>query len=143
MGISAVIDTNIFLNVKNKEQDYFEASSAVIDAADASKFLGVVSTVTVAELSAGYNARKDIRGKQELFDHLVASDGYRLVPVDTTVADLSGEVRAETGMSLPDAIIVSTGVNEGASYIVTHDTEFAKSSRYLKPISAKEFMRKV
>ena len=143
MAISAVIDTNVFLNVKNKEPGYFEDSSAVIDAADASRFLGVVSAVTLAELSAGYNQRGDTIGKRELFDHLLISEGYHLAPVDAAIADLSGEIRAKIDVSLPDAMIVSTGVIVGASYIITHDKEFAKSKRFLEPISSRDFMHKV
>ncbi|HXW94598.1 MAG TPA: PIN domain-containing protein [Nitrososphaerales archaeon] len=143
MGIPAVLDTNIFLNVKNKDPGYFETSSAVIDAVDASRVVGIVSTITVAELSAGYNKRGDLFGKQDLFDHLLTNEGYRLIPMDTTIADLAGEIRAQTDVSLPDAIIVSTGVAEGASYLVTHDLEFTKSKRYLEPISSRDFMRKI
>lgn len=141
--LSAVLDTNVFLNVKNKEPAYLRDSSAVVDAADSSRFLGVVSAISLAELSTGYNLRGDSVGKRELFDHLSASDGYRLVPVDMAIADLSGEIRAKTKVSLPDAIIVSTGVVEGASWIVTHDKEFDKSKKYLEPISSRDFMRKI
>ena len=143
MAFSVVLDTNIFLNVKNKEPPYFESSSAVIDAVDASRFLGVVSTITLAELSTGYNLRGDGVGKRELFDHLLSTDGYRLVPIDAAAADLSGEIRAKTNLPLPDAIIISTGVLQGASYIITHDKEFEKSKQYLEPISARDFMHKI
>ncbi|MDA4123545.1 MAG: PIN domain-containing protein [Thaumarchaeota archaeon] len=142
MVLSAVLDTNIFLNVK-KEEALFEDSSTVMDAADASRFVAVVSTVTLAELSTGYNLRGNGAGKRELFDHLLTSDGYHLVPVDVATADLSGEIRAKAGVSLPDAIIVSTGLLEGASYIVTHDKEFEKTKAYLQPISARDFMEKI
>lgn len=138
MGITAVLDTNIFLNVKNREETYFESSRQVLDAVDEGKLQAVVSVISIAELCTGYYSARDERGKRELIMHLLSSKGYTIINLDLGLADKAGRIRAETGLRLPDAIMVASGLARGASYIVTHDEEFKKADRYLKTVTSQE-----
>jgi len=72
VGITVVLDTNIFLNVKNREEPYLEPSRRVLDAVDEGKLRAVVSVISIAELCSGYYSAGDERGKQELIMHLVS-----------------------------------------------------------------------
>ena len=143
MGITAVLDTNIFLNVKNREETYFESSRRVLDAVDDGKLHAVVSVISIAELCSGYYLARDERGKQELIMHLLSSKGYIITDLDLRLADTAGRIRAETGLRLPDAIIVASGLARGASYVVTHDEEFKKADRYLKAATSQELSRRL
>ncbi len=143
MGITAVLDTNIFLNVKNREETYFESSRQVLDAVDEGKLQAVVSVISIAELCSGYYSARDERGKKELIMHLLSSKGYTIINLDLGLADKAGRIRAETGLRLPDAIIVASGLARGASYIVTHDEEFKKADRYLKAVTSQELSERL
>jgi len=143
MGVTAVLDTNIFLNVKNQEGPYLEPSRWVLDAVDDGRIQAVVSVVSIAEICSGYYSAEDEGGKQEFITHLVSSKGFTIVELDLKLADTAGMIRAETGLRLPDAIIVASGLAKGASYIVTHDEEFKRAERYLAAVTSKELIRKL
>ena len=141
MGITAVLDTNIFLNVKNREEPYSASSRQVLDAVDDGQIQAVVSAVSIAEMCSGYYSAGDERGKDEFITHLVSSQKFTIVNRDLKVADVAGMIRAETGLRLPDAIIVASGLARQASYIVTHDEEFKKAKRHIKVVTSKELIR--
>lgn len=143
MGITVVLDTNVFLNVKNREEPYYESSKQVLDAVDEGRIRAVISAVSIAELCAGYYSARDERGKQELIVHLLSSKGFSVVNLDVKLADVSGRIRAETGLRLPDAIIVASGLERGAECIVTHDEEFRKGKRYLETVTSQELIKRL
>jgi len=143
MGITVVLDTNIFLNVKNREERYYESSKWVLDAADDGRIHAVVSVVSIAELCAGYYSAGDERGRQEMIMHLLSSQGFSIVELSVKLADAAGRIRAETGLRLPDAIIVASGLERGAAYIVTHDEEFGKGKRFLEAVTSQELARRL
>jgi len=70
----------------------------------------------------------------------MASPYYEIVNVEVKVADLAGKVRAETGMRLPDAILVASALTREAYALVTHDDELKRAERLLKVMSAKELI---
>ncbi len=143
MAVTVVLDTNIFLNVKNREEPYYESSKWVLDAADDGRIHAVVSVVSVAELCAGYYSAGDERGRQEMIMHLISSKGFSIVELNVKLADTAGRIRAETGLRLPDAIMVASGIERGATYIVTHDEEFEKGKRYLEAVTSQELIRRL
>jgi len=72
--------------------------------------------------------------------HLLSSKDFSIVELDVRLADAAGKIRAETGLRLPDAIIVASGLGRGATYIVTHDEEFRKGKRCLEAVTSQELV---
>ena len=140
MATKVVIDTNIFLNVVNRENGFYVASKAILDSVDEGKFHGLVSTITLAEMAAGYYQIGDEFGRKEFMLHLLSSRNYTIVSLDAVIADLAGKIRAETGLRLPDAVIIATGVKSNAEFIVSNDSEFMRSSNPLKTVRSEEFL---
>ena len=140
MALKAVLDTNIFLNVINQEEPFFSDSRALLDLVDDGRFFGVVSTISVAELSVGYYAAGDEAGLRRFLLHLLSSENYQLVDVDSNVAELAGKIRNETGLRLPDALIIASGLKAGADRVVTGDEEFKRAEKILKSVSPSEFL---
>lgn len=140
MAVKAVLDTNIFLNVINQEEPFFADSRSLLDLVDDGRFIGVVSTISVAELSVGYYAAGDEAGFRRFLLHILSSENYRLIDVDSKVAELAGKIRAETGLRLPDALIVASGLEVGAGCLITGDEEFKKADNILNSVSPPEFI---
>jgi predicted nucleic acid-binding protein len=139
MGVvTAVLDTNVFLNVPNRENPYYISSKQVLDAADDGRIHAIVSAVSIAEICSGYHSAKDKHGKEEFIMHLIPSQTFTIVNLDIKLADAAGMICAETGLRLPDAIIVASGLAKQATYIVTHDEEFKKAKQYIKVVTSKE-----
>lgn len=140
MAIKAVLDTNIFLNVINREEPFFIDSRSILDLVDEGRFFGVMSTISVAELSVGYYAAGDEAGFRRFLLHILSSENYQLVDVDSNVAELAGKIRVETGLRLPDALIIASGLKVGADQVVTGDEEFKRAKNILKSVSPSEFL---
>ncbi|MFQ6135228.1 MAG: type II toxin-antitoxin system VapC family toxin [Nitrososphaerales archaeon] len=143
MGVTVVLDTNIFLNIKNKEEPYHQFSKQILDAVDDGRIQAVISIVSIAELCAGYYSAGDERGKREFITHLASSEQFNIMNLDIRLADAAGRIRAETGLRLPDAIIAASGLAAGAKYVVTHDKEFNRSERYLQAVTSQELVSKL
>jgi len=141
MAQRVIIDTNVFLNVINKEEPHFGPSKELLDLVDAGEVSAVVSVITVAELSTGFHLVGDDRGRREFLLHVMSSENYKVAPVDVGVADSAGRIRAETGLRLPDSIIVSSGLREGVELIVTHDERFKVAGEYIKSVSPEEMVQ--
>ncbi|MCW4048212.1 MAG: PIN domain-containing protein [Candidatus Bathyarchaeota archaeon] len=140
MAETVVLDTNVFLNVINKEEPFFASSSRLLDLIDEGELNAVVSTVTLAELSTGYYMTGDEKGWKEFLIHLVSSENYIIVDLDVAIANKAGKLRAETGLKLPDSIIIASGLKEKAEFLVTQDMEFSKASSVLRSLTSMEFM---
>ena len=89
----------------------------------------------------GYHASGDEAGLRKFIDRLRSTADYAIMDVDTVAAELAGRIRAETGLRLPDAIIAASGVLSGASHVVTDDTQFAKASAFISPLTPEEYLQ--
>ncbi len=140
MAQRVIIDTNVFLNVINREEPSFSPSKEFLDLVDAGEVGAVVSVITVAELSTGFYLMGDDRGRREFLLHIMSSENYTVAPVDVGVADSAGRIRAETGLRLPDSIIVSSGLRERVDLIVTHDEGFKAAGEYIESATPEEIV---
>ncbi len=141
MAQRVIIDTNVFLNVINREEPHFSPSKELLDLVDAGEVKAVVSVITIAELSTGFYLMGDDRGRREFLLHIMSSENYKVAPVDVGVADSAGKIRAETGLRLPDSIIVSSGLRERVNLIVTHDEGFKAAGDYIKSATPEEMVQ--
>jgi predicted nucleic acid-binding protein len=143
MAITVLIDTNIILNAKNVNEPYSTNSLQILDAIEDGLIQGIISIISIAELCTGYYFQGDMKGKEELLAHLISNKDFVIVDLDLEIADAAAKIRADTGLRLPDAIIIAAGLAKGAQYLVTHDKELKKADRYLEVISPKELLNKL
>jgi predicted nucleic acid-binding protein len=143
MAIIALIDTNIILNAKNASETYSTSSLQLLDAIEDGLVYGVISVISISELCIGYYSQEDMKGKDELLTHLISNKNFEIVDLDIKIADTAAKIRADTGLRLPDAILVATGLIKSAQYLVTNDKELKKANRYLKITSSKEMLDKL
>ena len=140
--MEVVIDANIFLNVKNKEEPFYSYSEQVLDSIDDGRNRAVLSTVVVAEVCCGYYLTGETNDKDEFILHVSSSQNYRVMDVNTSIADQAAYVRSKTGMKLPDAIIVATGMAGKAKRIITNDSDsFKRAGRLIEIQTSKEFVK--
>lgn len=140
--MEVVIDANIFLNVKNKEEPFYSYSEQVLNSVDAGKNKAILSTIVVAEICCGYYLTGETKDKDEFILHVASSQNYRVIEVSTLVADQAAYVRSKTGMKLPDAIIVATALIGKAKCIITNDNDsFKRASKLIEIQTSKEFVK--
>ncbi|RLI25178.1 hypothetical protein DRO58_06640 [Candidatus Bathyarchaeota archaeon] len=140
MGLTVALDTNIFINVKNREEPYYRYSRRVLEAVDDGDVKALVSVIVVAEMCTGYYMFGDIEGEEEFLAYVLTSPNYEIADVDAKTADLAGKIRAEAGVRLPDAILIASAVLRNAYAVVTHDEELRKAEKLVRIMTAREFI---
>ena len=135
------IDTNIFINVKEEEDPFFEYSSKILDAIEDGQLKGVISIVTIAELCVGYYNINKPKEKDEYISKLYSQDNYIVVNLDRGLADQSAKIRSETNLRLPDSIIVAASLHEKVSFLISNDGKFNRAEDLIKISTSEEFCK--
>jgi len=143
MATKVSIDANIFLNVKNKEEPHCRYSKRILELVDEGKAEGIVPTIVVAELCAGYHEFDELAEKDEFLAQLTTNPNYRIVNLDLKVADEAGRIRASTRLRLPDAILVASSIVADASILITYDDELAKARSLIEVITAEQALKQL
>jgi len=133
------LDTNIFVGVINKER-HSSSSKEVLDRIDSGSLRCAVSTVVVAEVCTGYHMAGEIEDKDDFLAHLQASQNYDVVELSLGVADQAGRIKAETGLKLPDAIVVASAIKAGSEFLITNDESLKKARRFVRVVTSREFV---
>ena len=142
MGLKVAIDTNVFIHVKNKEPSY-GFSEQVLDWIDEGRVKGIVSTVVIAEMCAGYYETKELREKDDFLTHLLSSPNYEVVEVSAGVADEAGRIRAVTGLRLPDALVVASGLKRRGKHLVSNDVSLKRANEFINVLTPREFVEEL
>ena len=135
------IDTNIFINVKEEEDPFFEYSSKILDAIEDGQLIGVISIITIAELCVGYYNINKPKEKDEYLSKLYSQDNYTIVNLDRRLADQSAKIRSETNLRLPDSIIVAASLHEKVSFLISNDGKFNRVENLIKISTSEEFCK--
>jgi len=133
MDMKICLDTNVFLSVKNREEDAQHCEN-ILDLIDEGKVKGVISTIVVAEVCAGFYGNEESEA-EEFVEHIAAL--YEIVPIDLEIAVESARLRRKYGLKLPDAMIIIT--SKKADVFITKDKEL-KKIKDLKILTPKEFV---
>ncbi|MDA8143230.1 MAG: type II toxin-antitoxin system VapC family toxin [Thermoplasmatales archaeon] len=140
-GIRVCIDTNVFLNVLNRESVFYQDSKEVLNAVDLGTLEAVIPTLVIAEILTGfYTDNKDDKAEQFL-STIISNKNIEVVQLSIEIAASSAVVRAKTGMRLPDAMVMSTALHEKVDYMVTNDGNFPDSFQGLRSIKSAELAK--
>ncbi len=136
------LDTNIFLNVKNKEEPFFQYSEAILNAIDEGELKAVISIISIVELCVGYYRKNELIDKDEFIAGLYSNKNYNMIEMNLKVADKAGEIKNKSNLKLPDSIITASILLEGASCLITNDGRFENAKDFISVFSSKEFYEK-
>ncbi|MCX8193710.1 MAG: PIN domain-containing protein [Nitrososphaeria archaeon] len=126
-----MLDTNVFIAAKNKNDPFYSESIMLIEAVDEGRLRCIVSTLIIAELCVGYYQEDDEEGLNELLTALLTTPSYEVIPITDEIACKAGKIRSELALKLPDAIIVATAISTGVNLIVTYDDGLRKAEKYI------------
>jgi predicted nucleic acid-binding protein len=94
---------------------------------------GYVSVVTAAELLIRPH-RIGIEQFTYMHTFLTQFPNLTVLPMDLVVATQAATIRSTTGLRLPDAIVVASGLLAGCEGIVCNDEAWARKLRPLFPL---------
>jgi len=135
------LDTNVFLNVKNKEDPFYQYSNAILEAVDDGKLKANISIITIAELCVGYYKENELKEKDEFISSLYSNQYYRIIDLNLKIADKSGEIKYKTKLKLPDCVIIASLIQEGVSCLITNDSRFDKAKDFISIYKSEEFYK--
>ena len=145
MGMNITLDTNIFLNVKNKEKPFYSYSNLILEEIDNEKSIlhGIISIISLTELSLGYYKNKEIIEKDEFISGLYSNIKYKIRDLNINIADKAAEIRSQINLKLPDCIIIATALIENSEILITNDIEFKnKAESLIKIYNSQDFYEK-
>lgn len=140
-GIRVCIDTNVFLNVLNRESVFYHDSKEVLNAVDLGTLEAVIPTLVIAEILTGfYTDNKDDKGEQFL-STIISNKIIEVVQLSIEIATSSAVIRAKTGMRLPDAMVMSTALHKKVDYTETNNGNFPNSFQGLRSVKSAELAK--
>lgn len=143
-GIRISLDTNVILNVINKEELFFDSSRQLLDKISDGELEGVISTVVLSEVLTGFYMNNDIKSSKIFKESLIESRTFIIMPVDTEIADLAAKIRSKDKIKLPDAIILATAILSKSTYLVSSDSDIIYRINYgIKVVNSNELMKMI
>jgi predicted nucleic acid-binding protein len=140
-GIRVCIDTNVFLNVLNRESVFYHDSKEVLNAVDLGTLEAVIPTLVIAEILTGfYTDNKDDKGEQFL-STIISNKIIEVVQLSIEIATSSAVIRAKTGMRLSGAMVMSTALHKKVDYTVTNNGNFPNSFQGLRSVKSAELAK--
>jgi predicted nucleic acid-binding protein len=116
-----LIDTNVWLYHLEQNPEFGSAAAEVLAAMERGDFQGIVSELTLLELQVRplRLERQDIADQYELLlDHF---PNLIFAPVVRNVLTLAAMLRAKYRLKTPDAIVLATGIRQGATLAISND----------------------
>ena len=132
-GDRLTIDTSAFISYLNGTEETSPACRWIFDdLIGQGRCDGVVATVTVAE-ALQRPIRQGDHVVRTVLDLLDSFEDLQVRSADFLVAAEAARIRAETDLTLPDAIIIATAVLTSSQVLVTNDRRMAAAARVAAP----------
>lgn len=124
-GFKVCLDTSIFINARSEWEKGSEKSRSLLRSIRDGEALGVISTITIAELLNGAY-RKGVEEANRLKADFRAfeSSGSLIMDLNFPLADVVGELCARYNTRIrPDVIIVASALMARADVVATRDID--------------------
>lgn len=131
------LDTNVFLSVKNKEDDH-EYCEKIINFIEDKHIDGVLSTIVLIEVLVGFYQNSENEEADRFSSSAVLN--FDVIPVNFEIAQKAAQLRAQHNIRLPDAIISASMIISKAEFFITNDKKLLKKLD-LKKITPKDFVK--
>jgi predicted nucleic acid-binding protein len=121
LGRRPYIDANIVVYAVEGYAEHESAIRAILAAMDHGELVAATSELTLAEVLVKPKQEKNAALQQAYREFLEPSAALALAPITQAVLVEAAEVRATTGLKLPDAIHVATALALRCDVLLTND----------------------
>lgn len=115
------LDTSALIYHLEDVRPYSELTSYLLSKVESGDVELIISVIALAEVLAGAWRSGDRRRAVNLETALRGIPGVIFAGVDVDIATKAAEVRGRTKMPLPDALVITSSVAQGARVVVTND----------------------
>lgn len=123
-----LIDTRVWIYHFEQNPVFSKAAGAVLERLEDGRFEGIASELTLLEIIVRplELERQDVADEYEIL--LTRWPNLRLEPVTRDVLLEAARLRAAHGLKTPDAIVLATGLQAGATLAVSNDRAWRRVS---------------
>lgn len=115
------IDTPIFIYFIEQHPTYHPLVLPLFEAIETGRLAAVTSSLTLLETLVA-PLRRDAFALARRYERILTGSGsVALVDIDLELLRSAAQIRAITGLKVPDAIQISTAIRRGCSAIVSND----------------------
>ena len=137
-GIRSCIDTNILLNVINREDPDYSYSKNILLNIENSSLHAVIPVLVISEILTGFYIEKNNKNAEQFISTITKNENISIIPFSLDIAIYSAKVRSQTGLKLPDSIILATAVKTHANFLISNDNGFPEAYDGIKIVSSVE-----
>ena len=116
-----LLDTMVWIYLLDAHPRYADLAAVVLRGVEEGGNAGIISSITLAELLTAPARAGDERALRDYELYLAHFPNLTIAPCDAATARQAARVRAQTGLRLPDAIVLATGHLAGADVVVSND----------------------
>lgn len=120
--VRVLIDTSVWIYHFGEHEQFGAQATKVIELIEAGRVSGVGSELSLLELAVKplQLGRQDVADEIELL--VSRFPNFELIPVTREILLTAAALRARYHLKTPDAILVATGLQAGATAAVTNDS---------------------
>ena len=131
------LDTNVFIAIKNKEED-FGFCTKILDAIEEKHIEGSVSTIVLTEVLVGFYMKNENTEADRFLNSAILN--FDVIPVNIDIAKKAAQIRTQYRINLPDAMITASSINSNSDYFITFNKTMLKKLE-LQVLSPIEFVK--
>lgn len=120
------VDTNALIYFLDLSPVYYPLMAAAFGLAEDGHLEIVVPTLVEVELLVGLMRSGDERNVARLRLLLDGFKGLEIAPLDRAAATEAARIRASTGLSTPDALVIGTALAAGCRAVIGNDLRCAR-----------------
>lgn len=124
LGRFAYLDANIIVYAVEGYREYESSIRAVLAAIDGAELIAATSELTLAEVLVRPKQDRNLALQNAYHRFLEPSSALIVAPISRDILVQASELRAATGLKLPDAIHYATAIQLGCDSFLTNDKSF-------------------
>lgn len=125
-SVTVCIDTNVLLGFFNNEPDKVESCTAFFQLLFTRRIKSVVSTITLLELASILTAASQYAEAERVISSIGSLPHFSVAEFRNEWVLRTAALKKTNRLAIADAIIVSTAIETGCSYLITFDADFMR-----------------
>ena len=119
-------DTAPLIYFVERNPKYVDLVREVVRRVDVGQISGFSSMVALTEVLTKPKKVGDTKTENEYCDLLLHSRNFRLILIDSTVAERAADLRARYNLRTPDALQLAAALETGCQAFLTNDTQLKR-----------------
>lgn len=120
------LDSNILIYFIEAHPQYSRLAKTIFESIDANHNSGVCATLSLLEILVQPYRMGDEKNVNRFYGLLTTYPNIEWVELSAAIADLGARLRAKYGLRTPDAILLATAIQSGATGFIGNDTRLKR-----------------